>query len=502
MSIKYEAVVGMEVHAELLTESKMFCGCGTQFGAPPNTQCCPVCLGLPGSLPVPNRRAIDHVLRTALALNCTINRHSLFHRKNYFYPDLPKAYQISQYDLPIGIDGFLDVRVNGEVKRVRIKRVHLEEDTGKLLHAEADTSFVDYNRSGVPLMEIVTEPDIHSADEAREYLMALRRILVYIGASDGRMEQGSLRCEPNISVRPIGTNELNAKTELKNLNSFRVVHLGVQYETARQALAMQKQRGEDYGAVATIPGPPPMKVDLGDLGLTQETRRWDENALKTVTMRTKEYAHDYRYFPEPDLIPLAFDDEWIQQAYSTLPELPEARLKRYVEAGIPEADADVLVDDRAVADYFDEAVRAYGGDAKKIANWVQGDWMRLFNAGGRAWEALKVRPEHLAQLVKLVDEGKITGKIAKDLFETMWETGKSPADLVKEQGIEVVGSEDALNPIIDQVFGRNEKLISDILQKGQHGKINALVGQVMGATKGKADPALVQRLIRSRLGVE
>jgi aspartyl-tRNA(Asn)/glutamyl-tRNA(Gln) amidotransferase subunit B len=362
---------------------------------------------------------------------------------------------------------------------------------------------VDYNRSGVPLMEIVTEPDIHSADEAREYLMALRRILVYIGASDGRMEQGSLRCEPNISVRPVGTDELNAKSELKNLNSFRVVHLGVQYETARQSLGMQRQRGEDYGATATIPGPPPMKVDLGDLGLTQETRRWDEAALKTVSMRTKEYAHDYRYFPEPDLIPLAFDDAWIERANANVTELPEVRLRRYTEvAGLPEADADVLLEDREVADYFDAAVAAYGGDAKKIANWVQGDWMRLFNAGGRSWSSVKVKPEQLAELVTQVDQGKITGKIAKDLFETMWESGKSPADLVKEQGIEVVGSEDVLNPMIDQVFGRNEKLIADILEKGQHGKINALVGQVMGATKGKADPALVQKLIRQRLGLD
>src|SRR5919202_5353697 len=252
VATRIEAVVGMEVHAELLTRSKMFCGCSTEFGAAPNTLCCPVCLGLPGSLPVPNRKAVEHVLRTALALNCEINRRSLFHRKNYFYPDLPKAYQISQYDVPIGVNGYLDVHVGGERQRIRIRRVHLEEDTGKLLHAERDTSFVDYNRSGVPLMEIVSEPDIHSADEAREYLMALRRILVYIGASDGRMEQGSLRCEPNISVRPAGTDELNAKTEPKNLNSFRVVYLGIQYEAARQALALEKQAGNGtYGAVTT-----------------------------------------------------------------------------------------------------------------------------------------------------------------------------------------------------------------------------------------------------------
>ncbi len=499
---RIQAVVGMEVHAELLTESKMFCACGTQFGASPNTQICPVCVGLPGSLPVPNRLAVEHVVRTALALNCEINRNSIFHRKNYFYPDLPKAYQISQYDIPIGINGHLDVLVNGEVKRVRIRRVHLEEDTGKLLHAEPGTSFVDYNRSGVPLMEIVTEPDIHSADEAREYLIALRRILVYIGASDGRMEQGSLRCEPNISVRPMGSDELNAKSELKNLNSFRVVHLGIQYETARQALALQKLRGEDYGAKPSIPGPPPMKVDLSDLALNQETRRWDEPGLKTVTMRTKEYAHDYRYFPEPDLVPLAFDDAWLDAARSSLPVLPEQRLQKYVgEYGLSEYDAALLVDEREVADYFDSAVAAYGGDAKKVANWMQSDWMRLFNAANRDWSVVKVKPEDLAAMIRLQDEGRITGKIAKSVFETMWETGKSPDTIVKEQGIEVVGSEDQLAPIVDRILETNPKLVSDIKEKGQEGKVNALVGQVMKETRGSAKPDLVQKMIRHRLGL-
>jgi aspartyl-tRNA(Asn)/glutamyl-tRNA(Gln) amidotransferase subunit B len=501
--IGVETVVGMEVHAELLTESKMFCGCGTQFGAPPNSQCCPVCLGLPGSLPVPNRVAVELVLRTALALNCEINSRSLFHRKNYFYPDLPKAYQISQYDIPIGINGHLDVQVNGETHRVRIRRVHLEEDTGKLLHAERDTSFVDYNRCGVPLMEVVTEPDIHSADVAREYLIALRRVLLYIGVSDGRLEQGSLRCEPNISVRPAGTDELNAKSELKNLASFRVVHLGVQYEAARQALAMQQQRGIDFGARRTVGDNPPLTVDLNDLGLAQETRRWDEAGLKTVSMRTKEHAHDYRYFPEPDLAPLTFSEEWIEAVRRTLPELPEARLRRYTqEFGLSEYDASVLVDERAVADYFDAAVAAYGRDAKPVANWLQGDWMRLFNAGSRNWDALKLRPEHLAELLTLLDAGKITGKIAKALFETMWETGRAPGELVKEQGIEVVGSADTLAPIIDEVVAGNQKMVDDILQKGQHGKINALVGQVMKATKGNARPDVVQKLLRERLGVE
>ena len=323
---RYEAVIGMEAHAELLTASKMFCGCSTEFGAPPNTQCCPVCLGLPGSLPVPNRKAVEHVLRTSLALNCAINRRSIFHRKNYFYPDLPKAYQISQYDLPIGVNGHLDLLVNGETRRVRIRRVHLEEDTGKLAHVVPGTSDVDYNRSGVPLMEVVTEPDIHSEDEARDYLVALRQVLVYIGACDGRMEQGSLRCEPNISVRPVGSEELGVKVELKNLNSFRAVHLGVQAEAARQIAALG--RGEP---------------------LVQETRRWDEARGVTAPMRTKEFAHDYRYFPEPDLVPLIFDETWIAAARASLPELPEARRRRFVqEYGLPEYDAGVLTDERAL----------------------------------------------------------------------------------------------------------------------------------------------------------
>jgi aspartyl-tRNA(Asn)/glutamyl-tRNA(Gln) amidotransferase subunit B len=497
-----EAVVGMEVHAELLTQSKMFCGCGTRFGASPNTQCCPVCLGLPGSLPVANRAAIEHVLRTALALNCRISLHSIFHRKNYFYPDLPKAYQISQYDLPIGIDGYLDIHVNGVERRIRIRRVHLEEDTGKLLHSERDTSFVDYNRSGVPLMEIVTEPDIHSADEAREYLQALRRILVYIGASDGRMEQGSLRCEPNISVRPCGSDELNPKTELKNLNSFRVVQLGVQYETARQALALERLRGESYGATAEVPGQPPLRVDLNDLAISQETRRWDEPNLKTVSMRTKEFAHDYRYFPEPDLIPLAFDDAGIERIRGELPELPQSRFQRYTEQfGLSEYDANLLVEEREVAEYFDAVVAAYGGDPKKAANWLQSDWMRLFNAAGRDWQAMRVSPSELGGLLRLVDAGKITGAQAKTVFEAMWESGKPADAIVRERGLEVVGSESELGPIVDQVLGRNDKLVRAITEKGEVGKINALVGQVMGATKGRAKPDLVQKLIREKLGL-
>ncbi|MBI3909552.1 MAG: Asp-tRNA(Asn)/Glu-tRNA(Gln) amidotransferase subunit GatB [Armatimonadetes bacterium] len=475
---KVETVLGMEVHAELLTQSKMFCGCSTQFGAPPNSQCCPVCLGLPGSLPVPNRAAVEHVLRTALALNCRINWRSIFHRKNYFYPDLPKAYQISQYDVPIGVDGYLDVRLDGEVKRIRIRRVHLEEDTGKLFHIEAATSFVDYNRSGVPLMEVVSEPDIYSAEEARAYLRALRLVLVWIGASDGKMEQGSLRCEPNISIRPAGTTELGTKVELKNLNSFQSVYQGVAYEVERQTQALA--RGEE---------------------LVQETRRWDEERLITAPMRTKEYAHDYRYFPEPDLVPLEFDAPWIERLRAGLPELPEARYARYVrDYGLSEYEASLLIerDQPQVSDFFDAALRAYGGDPKRVSNWMQSDFLRLFNAAGEDWPAVKVRPEHLAAMLKLQDKGQISGKIAKEVFEVMWTTGKPPEQIVQERGLQVIGTEEDLAPIIDQVLAQHPAVVESI-RKGEEGKFNFLVGQVMRATRGKADPGLVNRMLRERI---
>jgi len=472
-----QPVIGMEVHAELLTHSKMFCGCETAFGAPANSQCCPVCLGLPGSLPVPNRAAIEHVLRTALALNCTINVRSIFHRKNYFYPDLPKAYQISQYDIPIGSDGHLDISVDGEVRRIRIRRVHLEEDTGKLLHVERDTSFVDYNRSGVPLMEVVTEPDLHAADEAREYLQELRRVLIYIGASDGKMEQGSLRCEPNISVRYLGDEELGTKVELKNLNSFRTVQLGVDYEIGRHSQAL-REGGE----------------------LVQETRRWDEQAEATASMRTKEFAHDYRYFPEPDLMPLRFDAAWIERVRATLPALPAERRRRYTERyGLNDYVAGVLTDDRAVAEYFDAAVAAYAGEPLQVANWMQSDFLRLVNAGPTPIDAVKVTPAHLAELLKLRDGGAITGKIAKSVFETMFATGKSPAAIVNEQGLTQIGSADDLGPVVDQVIADNPRVWEDV-QAGEEGKLNFLVGQVMRATRGRANPGLVQELLRARLG--
>jgi aspartyl-tRNA(Asn)/glutamyl-tRNA(Gln) amidotransferase subunit B len=475
VAVQLQPVIGMEVHAELLTESKMFCGCSTAFGAPPNTQCCPVCLGLPGSLPVPNRKAVELVLRTALALDCEVNRHSIFHRKNYFYPDLPKAYQISQYDIPIGVHGHLDIRVNGETRRIRIRRVHLEEDTGKLFHVEPGTSYVDYNRSGVPLMEVVTEPDIHSADEAREYLVALRQVLVYTGVCDGKMEQGSLRCEPNISLRPMGSEELGTKVELKNLNSFRAVHMGVQAELARQAEAIHA-------------GEP----------LVQETRRWDEVRGVTAPMRTKEFAHDYRYFPEPDLVPLQFDDHWIDAGRHALPELPAARRQRLIEQrGLPEDDAGVLTDDRALVEYFDAAVAA-GGDPKSVSNWMRGELLRLLNATGQSAADARLRPDALAGLLKLIESGTISGKIAKTVFEEMFHSGKSAAEVVQEKGLTQISDEGELASVVAEIVTQQAEVVEQV-RGGKEASFKFLVGQVMRATRGRANPEAVNRLLREKI---
>jgi aspartyl-tRNA(Asn)/glutamyl-tRNA(Gln) amidotransferase subunit B len=471
----YELVVGMEVHAELLTASKMFCGCSTRFGAEPNTQCCPVCLGLPGSLPVPNHKAVDLVIRTALALNCEVNRHSIFHRKNYFYPDLPKAYQVSQYDIPIGVDGHLEVDVGGERRRIGIRRVHLEEDTGKLFHVEPTTSFVDYNRSGVPLMEVVSEPDIHSAEEARAYLMALRQILVYAGVCDGKMEQGSLRCEPNISVRPRGSRELGTKVELKNLNSFRVVYLGIEAEAKRQSAAIE--RGEP---------------------LVQETRRWDEARGVTASMRTKEFAHDYRYFPEPDLVPLAFDDAWIERVGCELPELPAARRRRLVEqCGLPEYDAGVLTEERALADFFDAADAAYG-DAKVVSNWLMTDFLALVNSEKRAIEDVRMTPAQLVEMLKLIDAGTISRNIAKSVFEEIFRTGKPAAQIVAEKGLTQISDESELERVVVTVMAEQAQVVEQI-RAGKEASFKFLVGQVMRATRGRANPEAVHRLLRDKI---
>lgn len=476
--LEYEPVIGMECHAELLTESKMFCGCQNAFGGEPNTRCCPVCLGLPGALPVANRRAVEHVIRTALALNCTINRYARFDRKNYYYPDLPKGYQISEYDTPIGVKGWLDIEVNGEVKRVHIRRVHLEEDTGKLFHGIGDESYVDYNRAGVPLMEIVTDfpPDLHSAEEARTYLVKLRAILTYLDVCDGRMEQGSLRCEPNVSVRPKGSNTFGVKTEIKNLNSFRSVYRGIEYETQRQ-IEILRRGGQ----------------------VVQETRGWNEERQQTFSQRSKEFEQEYRYFPDPDLLPLDIGEEWIAQIRATMPELPDERRNRFLrDYGLPPYDASFLTETRPLADYYEQVVRACG-DAKQASNWVMGDLSRLLNADGREITECPVPPEHLAVMIQRITEGTISGKIAKALLEEMYATGQPPDVLIEARGWTTIKDTATLSAMIDRVFAENADVVSAIREKGQLQKRGFLVGQVMKASQGKADPKEVNRLIDEKL---
>jgi aspartyl-tRNA(Asn)/glutamyl-tRNA(Gln) amidotransferase subunit B len=472
---EYEPVIGMEVHAELLTESKMFCDCSADFGGAPNSRTCPVCLGLPGSLPVANRKAVEYVIRTALALNCEVSEYSIFHRKNYFYPDLPKNYQISQYDNPIGRGGWIDVTVDGETKRIGIRRVHLEEDTGKLIHAGGDESLIDYNRSGVPLMEIVTEADIRSAEEAREYLVRLRAILTYLGVNDGKMEEGSLRCEPNISIRPKGQTEFGTKTELKNLNSFRAVYRGVDYEVERQ------------------------KKVVGEGGsIIQETRRWDDERGVTASMRVKEFEQEYRYFPDPDLVPMHFAREFAEEQRAALPELPEARERRFVQQyDLPAYDAAILTETRAFADFFEETARLFN-EPKTVSNWMMGDFTRLLNAAGIDVSDSKVTPAHLASMLRLIAEGTISGKIAKGVFEEMFETGRSPEEIVRAKGMTQITSEVELYPIVDQVLSENPDVVAKI-KAGDAKAMGFLVGQVMKYTQGRANPQLVNKLLRERL---
>ncbi len=473
----YEPVIGMECHAELLTRSKMFCGCANEFGGAPNTRTCPVCLGLPGSLPVMNRQAVALVLRTALALNCEVSRDCLFARKNYFYPDLPKGYQISQYDDPIGKKGYLDITLeDGTSKRIHIRRVHLEEDTGKLTHAGGNESEVDYNRSGVPLMEVVTEfpPDITSADEAKAYLEKLRSILVYLGVSDGKMEEGHLRAEPNLSIRPAGTTGVGVKTEIKNLNSFKSVYKGALYEVERQSALLNE------GGV-----------------VRQETLGWNDLRGETYHMRFKEEEQEYRYFPEPDLVPLHFDDADVEAARAALPELPDAKRLRFVtQYGVRDYEASILTATRPVADYFEEA--ANGADAKAIANYVTGELARLLNVSGQEIGETKIPAANLRELILLRDGGKITNAIAKTVLTEMFETGQTAAQIVDAQGLAVVSDDNALAEEVDRVIAANPDIVTKI-KAGNDKSKNALTGQVMKAMKGQARPDAVNRLIDERL---
>ncbi len=477
MSQQFETVIGLEVHAELSTESKIFCGCSTEFGAPPNTHTCPICLGHPGVLPVLNKKAVEFAMKAALALNCEIAEESKFDRKNYFYPDLPKAYQISQYDQPIGENGWLEIEVDGQTKRIGITRLHLEEDAGKSIHAEGGYgTLVDFNRVGTPLIEIVSEPDIRSPEEARAYLEKLKAILQYCQVSDVKMEEGSLRCDANISLRPVGQKEFGTKTELKNMNSFRNVQRGLEYEQERQR-----------------------EVLLEGGTITQETRRWDESSAKTVTMRGKEEAHDYRYFPDPDLVRLQISREWVEEVRATIPELPDERKKRYTEQyGLSGYDAGVITSSLETADFFDQAV-ATGADAKAIANWIMGDLMGYLNANDLELKDVKVTPEGLGELVKLIQKGTISSKIAKTVFKEMVESGKDPNVIVEEKGLVQISDEGELTRIVEEVVANNPQSVEDF-KAGKDRAIGFLVGQVMKATKGKANPQMVNELLRKTIG--
>jgi aspartyl-tRNA(Asn)/glutamyl-tRNA(Gln) amidotransferase subunit B len=473
----YEPVIGMECHAELLTESKMFCGCANAFAGAPNTRTCPVCLGLPGSLPVMNRQAVQLVLRTALALNCEVSRDCLFARKNYFYPDLPKGYQISQYENPIGKSGYLDITLeDGGSKRVHIRRVHLEEDTGKLTHVSGSESEVDYNRSGVPLMEVVTEfpPDLFSADEARAYLEKLRSILVYLGVSDGKMEEGHLRAEPNLSIRPVGTQGVGVKTEIKNLNSFKSVFKGIGYELVRQSALLN-----------------------GGQAVRQETLGWNDLRGETYHMRFKEEEQEYRYFPEPDLVPLHFDDADVEAARAALPELPDAKLARFVaQYGLRPYDAAILTASRPLADYFEAA--AEGSDARAVANYVTGDLARLLNASGREIGDSPITPQNLRDLLLLRDGGGITNTIAKTVLDQMFETGQTARQIVDAQGLAAVSDDTAIAAEVDKVMAAHPDIIAKI-KAGNEKTKGFLTGQVMKAMKGQARPDIINRLIDERL---
>jgi len=477
--MKYEVVIGLEVHCQLLTESKLFCGCSTRFGAEPNTQVCPVCLGMPGVLPVLNRRAVEFAVRTALAVGCTINNRSIFARKNYFYPDLPKGYQISQYTEPVAEHGHLDIDVNGGKKRLSITRIHMEEDAGKLLHGEgpqdANYSFVDLNRTCVPLIEIVSEPDMRSADEAVAYLKALRDIVVYLGICDGNMEEGSFRCDANISIRPFGQEKLGTKAELKNMNSFKFVKDAIEYEVERQ-------------------------IDLVESGgkVVQETRLFDSAKGITASMRSKEEAHDYRYFPEPDLLPLIVEDAMIEKIRSAMPELPRAKRERFVsEHGLPEYDAGVLTATRALADYYEEGVRQTG-EPKTTSNWVMGEVLRMLKETGREISDCPVTPASLAALIKMVKGGEISGKMGKEVFEEMFNTGKAPADVVKEKGLAQISGEDEVGAIIDSVIAANGENL-ERYRAGRTQLFGFFVGQVMKETKGQANPAVINKLLKEKL---
>ena len=478
----YETVIGLEVHAQLKTDTKIFCGCSTEFGNEPNIHTCPVCLGLPGSLPVLNKKAVEYGIMAGLALNCEISEYSKFDRKNYFYPDLAKAYQISQLDFPVGQNGYVRIKVDGEEYKIGVNRIHLEEDAGKLIHEgtvdRASGSLVDYNRSGVPLAEIVSEPDMSSPAQAKEYLTQLKMILEYLDVSDCNMEEGSLRCDANVSIRPRGQKELGVKTEVKNMNSFKAVEKALAYEVKRQKKILDE--GKE---------------------VVQETRGWDEDKGQTISMRGKEEAHDYRYFPEPDLVPLEIESSWVDELNEAVPELPLQRNERFIEDyDLPEYDAGVLTDDKALADLFEQGVKAYD-DPKAVSNWVMGEFLRLINENDMNVADSKIEGAALGQMLQLIDEGTISNNIAKEVFEEMFATGQKPEAIIEEKGLKQISDEDKLEEIVSNIIADNPDAVEDI-KGGKDRAIGFLVGQVMKETKGQANPQMVNQLIREKVQEE
>ncbi len=477
--MKYEVVIGLEVHAQLKTQSKIFCSCSTEFGKPPNANTCPICLGMPGVLPVLNRKVVEYAIKACLATHCEVQPMSRFARKNYFYPDLPKGYQITQFELPIGLNGYINIQTNSSPKKIGLTRIHLEEDAGKSIHGEnlgrPGKSYVDYNRTGVPLIEIVSEPDLRSPAEAREYLTQLKAILDYAEVSDVNMEEGSLRCDANVSLRPVGQAELGTRTELKNINSFKFVQKALEYEIERQAKIL----------------------DQGD-AVVQETRLYDSAKGVTFPMRSKEEAHDYRYFPEPDLVPTVCDEAWIEAIQQSLPEMPEQKRERFVsDYGIPEYDAGVLTTSKALADYFETCVKLFD-KPKIISNWIMGDLLRELKNDDKEIDDCPVTPERLADLLKLIDDGTISGKMAKTVFEDMYQTGKPPAEIVKAKGLMQITDESALLKMVEDVIAANPGQAADY-KNGKDKLIGFFVGQVMQASKGQANPALVNKLLKEKL---
>jgi aspartyl-tRNA(Asn)/glutamyl-tRNA(Gln) amidotransferase subunit B len=474
--MEYEVVIGLEIHAELSTKSKIFCSCTTEFGGHENTHCCPICLGIPGTLPVLNSKVVEYAVKAGLAINCTIPEFCKLDRKHYFYPDLPKAYQISQFDLPLCVNGYVDIGEGDNKKRIGITRIHIEEDAGKLLHDSwGSGSLIDCNRGGVPLIEIVTEPDIRSAEEARAFLEMVKSILQYVGVSDCKMQEGSLRADINISVRPFGQKEFGVRTEMKNLNSFRAIVRAIESESARQ-ISILKSGGN----------------------VIRQTRRWDDEKGVSYPMREKEEAEDYRYFPDPDLLPVTPDREWVEKIRNSLPELPEQRKKRYIDDfGLPEYDAGLITSSRALADFFEESVSA-GGNPKQVSNWIMGDLMKLLNERNIMPENIPFPPQFLAELLQLMDKGTISGRIAKDVFVKMFDTGKKPSQIVTEDKLEVVSDEQQLGEIVRKVIDSNPESVRDY-KSGKTKAIGFLVGQVMKETRGKADPRLVNKLLTEEL---